>query len=375
VVGLIAAITAVVALVRRHDRSAWRRPLIAAGAVVLATAPLGVGYLVLASRLHGVHATRSAPIQTPPTLDTLYQAFANFLGAPRAQGSLAWGVFLVVCAALAVYGLVMAARDDVVRGLFLVLLLVLPSLVLVVVHVPGTDNHVRYVIEALPAVVLLVLHGARRLGALVDARTGLVAALVVAVALAGVELGRGRHLSDYLYRGVQTAAERDQASRTAAFLRANFASGDLFFGYDPAWGYGVINAGSNRALASARGVARSEGPLIQRSLQHLTPPFGHGWYVTLIPRRPRFSGTLAGCGTHRNAARRFADFQAALGSDLEATRIGGWALVRTRDAGLSRRGFAQLGQRVFAASAACLGDPQAPTTETALESALPGLSD
>jgi hypothetical protein len=137
----------------------------------------------------------------------------------------------------------------------------------------------------------------------------------------------------------------------------------------------VINAGSNRWLASARGVARSEGPLIQRSLQHLTPPFGHGWYVALVPRRPLFAGTVAGCGAHRNAARRFEDFRAALGGDLEATRIGGWALVRTREPGLGRRSFAQAGQRVFAAAGACLGDPQAPTTETALEDALAGLQD
>jgi hypothetical protein len=370
IVGGVAGVTVLAALLWRGDRQAWRHPLVTAGCILLATAPLAIGYLVLASRLGGVKTPGEAPLDTPPAHDTLYQAFANFLGAPRAHGVGGWGVYLLACAALGLAGLAYAALADPLRGVLLALLLVVPAIVLAVVDVPGADNHVRYVIETLPVVVLLVLHGAAGLGRLAGRRGALAAVLVAAVGIVAVEAGRGRDLSAYLYRGAQTAAARAQSARTEAYVRSTFASDDLFFGYDPAWGEAVIHPGRNAALAHARGIARSEGPLIVRGLDRLHGPIAHGWYVALLPRAPRFSGAQPGCLQRRSPSHRFAQFQAALGEGFDARHIGGWAIVRTRAPALTKRAFARAAQRVFRASAACLGDPQAPTTETAVTAAL-----
>ena len=54
VVGLIAALTVLAELLQVRERAAWRRPLYAAAGVIAGTAPLGIGYLVLASRLDKV---------------------------------------------------------------------------------------------------------------------------------------------------------------------------------------------------------------------------------------------------------------------------------------------------------------------------------
>ncbi len=77
--------------------------------------------------------------------------------------------------ALAAVGLVFAYRADLVRGVLLTLWLVFPVLALAVVRIPNTDNHVRYVIEALPALVLLVAHGAVVLGRRAGTRGALAA--------------------------------------------------------------------------------------------------------------------------------------------------------------------------------------------------------
>ena len=137
-------------------------------------------------------------------------------------------------------------------------------------------------------------------------------------------------------------------------MRASFAADDVVFGYDPVWGNAVLHAGSNPALANARGTARAEGPLIVRSLDRLHGPIAHGWYVALV-RRPR----------------RLPAFRAALGSDFEARRFGDFVVVRTTGPTLNRTSFARDALRVFEAAGAELGDPQAPTTSAALSAALP----
>ena len=144
----------------------------------------------------------------------------------------------------------------------------------------------------------------------------------------------------------------------ARYLRERFARGDLFFGYDEAFAYGVIAPGGNDALSSARGTARAEGPLIVRSLRRLHGPIDHGWYVALV-RDPK----------------RLPAFRAALGPDFEVRRFGRWVLVRTRDGDLSERQFAERGLLVFEAARRILRDPNADTTAQALRDALRSLRD
>ena len=92
-------------------------------------------------------------------------------------------------------------------------------LTLAVVRLPNTSNHVRYVIEALPALVLLVAHGAVVLGRRAGTRGALATGLAVGVALVAVDLGRGSALADYKYRNQMTAADRFAVSRDTAYLR------------------------------------------------------------------------------------------------------------------------------------------------------------
>ena len=65
VVGLIAALTVLAELLQVRERAAWRRPLYAAAGVIAGTAPLGIGYLVLASRLDKVPQPPGTTIPKP----------------------------------------------------------------------------------------------------------------------------------------------------------------------------------------------------------------------------------------------------------------------------------------------------------------------
>jgi hypothetical protein len=355
VVGIAAGAAALVSIARGHERDRWRAPLYAGIGIIVGTLPLAAGYLVLASRHGAVHTPRGQPLRTPPTLDTVHQAFANFLGVPRADSVLTpTGLYAVAAGALVLIGLALAARRDPAHGVLLALLLVLPPLVIALVQVPGTDNHVRYVIEALPALMVCLAYGAVKLARRVSPAAALVVGAALVITLPAVDLGRGRHLADYRYRGLDTVATRRALDGAAAWMRQSFAPDDVVFGYDPVWGNAVLHAGSNDALEHARGTARAEGPLIVRSLDRLHGPIAHGWYVALV-RRP---GGLAA-------------FRAALGSGYEARRFDGFVVVRTTASSLDRRQFAQDALRVFEAAGSELGDPQAPTTSAALSAAAP----
>ncbi len=355
VVGIAAGVAVLVATLRRHERERWRVPLLTGAAIVVGTLPLAAGYLVLASRHGAVHTPKGQPLRTPPTLDTVHQAFANFLGVPRADAVLTpTGLYAVAAALLVLLGLALTARRDPALGVLLALLLALPPLVIAFVQVPGTDNHVRYVIEALPAILISLAHGGVELGRRVSPVAAVAVGAALAIALPVVDLDRGRHLADYRYRGGDTTATRQALDGAAAWLRTSFAANDVVFGYDPLWGNAVLHAGGNAALEDARGTARAEGPLIVRSLDRLHGPIAHGWYVALV-RRP------AGLPS----------FRASLGSGFEARRFGSFVVVRTTAPSLNRRSFARDALRVFDAAGSELGDPQAPTTSAALSVAVP----
>ena len=108
VVGLIAALAVIVELLQVRERAAWRRPLYAAAGVIAGTAPLGIGYLVLASRLDKVPQPPGTAIPKPSLADVAAQAGAHFVGVPRSGGPIA--IYLIVCAALALIGTVTIAR-------------------------------------------------------------------------------------------------------------------------------------------------------------------------------------------------------------------------------------------------------------------------
>jgi hypothetical protein len=355
VVGIAAGAAVLVDTLRRHERERWRAPFWTAVGIVAGTLPLAAGYLVLASRHGAVHTANGEPLNTPPTLDTVHQAFANFLGVPRADALLsATGLYALAAAVLGLIGLAFAARRDPAHGVLLALLLVLPPLVIAVVHVPGTDNHVRYVIEALPALLLCIAHGAVELGRRITPAAGVAVGTALVLVLPTVDLARGRHLPDYRYRGTAVQSERESLDHVAAWMRLAFTRNDVVFGYDPVWGNAVLHAGSNGALKDARGTARAEGPLIVRSLDRLHGPIAHGWYVALIRH-----------------GRALPAFRARLGPDFEARRFGRWVVVRTTAPSLDRHAFAADALLVFQAAGALLGDPQAPTTSSALTAAVP----
>ena len=210
----------------------------------------------------------------------------NFLGVPRADALLsATGLYALAAAALVLVGLVLAARRDPAHGVLLGLLLVLPPLVIAVVQVPGTDNHVRYVIEALPALLVCLAYGAVELARRVSPTAAVAVGAALVIVLPAVDVVRGRHLPDYRYRGVHATATRHALDGAAVWLRQSFARDDLVFGYDPVWANAVLHPGDNASLKVARGTARAEGPLIVRSLDRLHGPVAHGWYVALV-RRP-----------------------------------------------------------------------------------------
>ena len=230
----------------------------------------------------------------------------NFLGVPRADALLsATGLYALAAAALVLVGLVLAARRDPAHGVLLGLLLVLPPLVIAVVQVPGTDNHVRYVIEALPALLVCLAYGAVELARRVSPTAAVAVGAALVIVLPVVDVVRGRHLPDYRYRGVHATATRHALDGAAVWLRHSFARDDLVFGYDPVWANAVLHAGGNASLKVARGTARAEGPLIVRSLDRLHGPVAHGWYVALV-RRP--AGLPA--------------FRSTLGPGFEARRFG-----------------------------------------------------
>ena len=287
-VAVICAITAAVKLGR--DRSAWRLPLRAAGCALLAVLPLAAGYLVLASRLGGVKTTSGAEPYSTPRLTTLEQAYAHFLGVPRSVSPLVLS-YLVVCTGFLLFGGCALARRDRGRATLLLTWTVLPLLVFAAVHVPGTDNHVRYLIDLLPLVPLLVLHGAVRAVRSRGREVGLAIAglLIIVTAVRGSGIAGAKALADYRYQAplerLQAAPKHRDLDALNRFVRERFSSGDLFFGYDPAWAYPITSPAGNSALASARGVARSEGPLIARSLERLgSTQINHGWYTTVVPK-------------------------------------------------------------------------------------------
>ena len=361
VVGLVAALAVVADLVQVRDRAAWRLPLCAAAGVIAGTAPLAIGYLVLASRLDKVPQPPGAAIPKPSLTAVAAQAGAHFVGVPRTGGAIA--LYLVVCAALALVGLFAIARAGAGRAVLVVAWIALPLGVLAVVRIPNSDNHVRYVIETLPLAGIAIAYGASSLGRLLGWR-GAVAAAFAAAALVGtVEATRGARLPDYRYRGAAWASHKADLGSAAGYLRANFARDDLFLGYDEAFAAGVLDPGKNDALASARGTARSEPQLIVRSLKRLHGPIAHGWYVAL-------RGT---------SDARYARFRHRLGRDYDVAAFGTWfVLVRSRAALATPAAFARAGLVVFEAAQGLSAPTRAPSeqaavTTAALKRALPDL--
>ncbi|HET6175073.1 MAG TPA: glycosyltransferase family 39 protein [Gaiellales bacterium] len=360
VVGLIAAITVLAELLQVRDRAAWRRPLWAAAGVIAGTAPLGIGYIVLASRLDKVPQPPGAPIPKPSLTDVAAQASAHFVGVPRSGGLIA--LYLLVCGALAVVGLVTLARGGAGRAALVVSWILLPLAVLAVVRIPNSDNHVRYVIEVLPLAAIAITYGAATLGRLLGWRGALAAALSAAALVTVVEATRGTRLSDYRYRGDGWVRQKSDLDRGAGYLRGNFARNDLFLGYDEAFATGVLNPGHNHGLASARGTARSEPQLIVRSLKRLHGPIAHGWYVAL-------RGT---------SDARYERFRARLTPGYDVATFGSFVLVHTRGPVPTPAAFARAGLRVFEAARELSGPSRAPSeqaavTAEALRGALPDL--
>ena len=159
---------------------------------------------MLASRLDKVPQPPGASIPKPSLTDVAAQAGAHFVGVPRAGGAIA--LYLVVCGLLALVGLVTLARAGAARAVLVVAWIVLPLGVLAVVRIPNSDNHVRYVIEALPLAGIAIAYGAWTLGRYAGWRGAVAAALAAAALVAVVEGTRGARLSDYRYRGDSWAA-------------------------------------------------------------------------------------------------------------------------------------------------------------------------
>jgi hypothetical protein len=347
-------------LVQVRDRAAWRRPLWAAAAVIAGTAPLGIGYLVLASRLDKVPQPPGASIPKPSLGDVAAQAGAHFVGVPRTGGLI--GLYLVACGVLAVVGLVTLARGGAGRATLVISWLVLPLLVLAVVRIPNSDNHVRYVIETLPLAAIAIVYGAATLGHLLGWRGAIAAALSATALVTLVGATRGARLPVSRFRGDAWAQSKANLDSAAAYLRPNFAGNDLFLGYDEAFATGVLDPGSNDALGAARGTARSEPQLIVRSLKRLHGPIAHGWYVALR-------------GTSKE---RYERFRSSLSADYDVASFGTFVLVRTRAPVLTPTAFARAGLRVFEAARELSGPARAPSqqaavTAEALRGALPDL--
>ena len=149
-------------------------------------------------------------------------------------------------------------RRDPAHGVLLGLLLVLPPLVIAVVQVPGTDNHVRYVIEALPALLVCLAYGA--------------------VELAGASRptarGRGRRRAGDRAPGRSTSCAGDTCPTTATGASTrpphdtrstaqrsgcahSFARNDLVFGYDPVVGERRAAPGRQRVAEGRRAARRA----------------------------------------------------------------------------------------------------------------------
>ena len=229
-------------------------------------------------------------------------------------------------------------------------------------RIPNSDNHVRYVIEALPLAGIAIAYGASTLGRLLGWRAALAAALAAAALVTAVEATRGARLADYRYRGGCLGAAQGRPRSAAGYLRSNFTRNDLFLGYDEAFAAGVLSPGDNDALASARGTARSEPQLIVRSLERLHGPIAHGWYVAL-------RGT---------SDARYQRFRSQLAGDYEVATFRTFVLVRTRAAVPTPMAFARAGLRVFEAARGLSAPARAPSeqaavTAEALRGALPDL--
>jgi hypothetical protein len=300
-------------------------------------------------------------IPKPSLTDVAAQAGAHFVGVPRTGGLIA--VYLVLCAVLALVGLVTIARAGWGRAALVISWIVLPLAVLAVVRIPNSDNHVRYVIEALPLAAIAIPYGAATLGRTLGWRAAIVAALSAAVLVGAVGATRGARLSDYRYRGDSWAVRKAELADGAAYLRTHFRRDDLFLGYDEAFASGVLEPGDNDPLSSARGTARSEPALIVRSLKRLHGPVSHGWYVAL----------------RGSSDARYERFRTRLASDYEVETFGTWfVLVQTRQPVPTPAAFARAGVLVFEAAQELSGPQRAPSkqaavTAEALRDALPDL--
>ena len=343
---LVAAIAALGAgaTLARSPRREWRTPLVAGGTAFAAVLPLAVGYLVLASRFQDERGTSGKELPGPSRIDTVEQAFAHFVGVPR-HGTAAY-LYLALCAVLAVAGFAALART---RPVLMTAWLVLPLVTFAVVKVPGTDNHVRYVIDLLPLVVICVIHGAATLGRALEWR---IVAVAVGVLLVSVCAIRGARIADYRYRPPLRGLQATPVLKSdVSYLRTTFAPDDLMLGYDPAFAYGVISPGRNAALGSARAIARSESQLVARALNHLSGPIAHGWYTVVATDAARVAAFRQALTAHgfdvRWAARR-------------------WLLARTRDPVTTKRAFLERGIEVFTTATRTLRPSEAAAADTTL---------
>ena len=342
-VAVIAALGAGAALARSPRRE-WRAPLIAAGAALAAVLPLAVGYLVLASRFQAERGTSGRELPGPSRVSTIEQAFAHFVGVSR-HGTAAY-IYLALCLVLGAAGFASLARR---RPVLMIAWLVLPLVTFAIVKVPGTDNHVRYVIDLLPLVVICVIHGAAQLGRALEWRVVTVAVGVLLVSVCAI---RGARIADYRYRPPLRGLQATPSLKgDVSYLRTAFARDDLMLGYDPAFAYGVISPGHNAALASARAVARSEPQLVTRALNHIDEPIAHGWYTVVATDAARVAGFRRELTAH--------------GFDVRWTARR-WLLVRTQGAVTTRRAFLERGIEVFTTATHTLRPSEAAAADTTL---------
>ena len=362
VVGLIAALAVLAELLQVRERAAWRRPLFAAAGVIAGTAPLGIGYLVLASRLDKVP-------QPPGTLDPQALAARRRRAGRRAfRGRAAQRRADRALPARVRRAGARGARDARPRrrgrAVLVASWIVLPLAVLAVVRIPNSDNHVRYVIEACRSRASRSPTARRRSAAMSAGAARSRPRSPPARSSRPWRPRAGRASPTTATAATRGPQRKADLAGAAGYLRANFARNDLFLGYDEAFAAGVLSPGrQRRARVGAR-----DGALGARADRALARAPARPDRARLVRRAARIQ---------RCALRALPHASSRPTTRWRRSGPGSCSCARARPVA-TPRAFARAGLRVFEAAQELSAPKRAPSeqaavTAEALRGALPDL--
>lgn len=245
-----------------------RRPLAAAGAVLVLATPLWLTYAQLASRFdvglgQGSRSGLGSPLEV---LGYLWELLGDFAAG--------WPLAAIPVALLALAGLVTLARRTPEAAVFAGAIVLVPAAALVVTRSGGglflETRHLIFVLPFFAMVLAVGLFAAtRRFG-----RAGPFVLVLGAAGIVTLQIAWGISKTPWLYTGEPEARTAARAE-AAAWLAAVGHPDDVLFGYEPTY----LDAALAGAPFGRIFVPRADAELALRALRDAGEPLGRGVWV------------------------------------------------------------------------------------------------